>query len=74
MPLGKNLGINTNIPSLGITSNHPSFGQNQTPPPVTPQNPQPPPQTPVNPPPVQQGIPVIEIPWHKAGPDLKNIK
>lgn len=30
---------------------------------------QPPPQSPQN-----QGIPVFEVPWHKATPGLKNIK
>jgi hypothetical protein len=67
---GKNLGIKTDIPSIGVVSNHPSFGQNQPQPAPIAQPSNVPPQNQ----PQQGGIPVIEIPWHKAGPDLKNIK
>lgn len=69
---GKNLGINTNIPSIGVFSNHPTFGQNQPQPQPQPQPNQQQPQPTQNEQP--QGIPVVEIPWEKAGPDLKNIK
>ena len=69
------LGIKTQNPVVGITSTNPgtanamAYAQQMA-------------QTQQQPQPEQQagrwnqgqGVPVIEMPWHKATPDLKNIK
>jgi hypothetical protein len=67
------LGIANPKPLGGVMSNNPGFNNSQqaakaqlaqtTPPagPVPPQQ-------------QNQGIPVIEVPWHKATPAMKNIK
>lgn len=70
------LGIKTQNPVVGITSANPGtanamaaaqqMAQAQQQP-----QPQQPPQGRWN---QGQGVPVIEMPWHKATPDLKNIK
>ena len=70
------LGIKTQNPVVGITSTNPGtanamaaaqqMAQAQQQP-----QPQQPPQGRWN---QGQGVPVIEVPWHKATPDMKNIK
>lgn len=69
------LGIKTQNPVVGITSTNPGtanamaaaqqMAQAQQ---------QPQPQQPQGRWNQGQGVPVIEVPWHKATPDMKNIK
>ena len=70
------LGIKTQNPVIGITStntgtaNAMAAAQQMAQAQQQPQ-PQQPPQGRWN---QGQGVPVIEVPWHKATPDMKNIK
>lgn len=70
------LGIKTQNPVVGITSTNPGTANAMTAAQQMAQaqqqpQPQQPPQGRWN---QGQGVPVIEVPWHKATPDMKNIK
>lgn len=68
---GLYLGIKTQNPVVGVTSTNPGTANAML---TAQQSEQPQPQ------PQQgkwnqgQGVPVIEVPWHKATPAMKNIK
>ena len=65
------LGIANPQPLGGVMSNNPGFNNSQQ----AAQAAKAQPAVPVPPQPQQnQGIPVIEVPWHKATPAMKNIK
>ena len=69
------LGIKTQNPTIGVTSTNPSIANGMAAAQQMAQAQQ-------QPQPEQtqgrwnqgQGVPVIEVPWHKATPDMKNIK
>ena len=69
------LGIKTQNPTLGITSTNPGIANGMAAAQQMAQAQQQP-----QPEHTQgrwnqgQGVPVIEVPWHKATPDMKNIK
>jgi hypothetical protein len=65
------LGIANPQPLGGVMSNNPGFNNSQAAK-LQPQTPIP--QTAPAQPQQNQGIPVIEVPWHKATPAMKNIK
>ena len=70
------LGIKTQNPTLGVTSTNPGIANGMAAAQQMAQaQQQPQPQQPQagrwN---QGQGVPVIEVPWHKATPDMKNIK
>jgi low affinity Fe/Cu permease len=56
------LGIKTQNPVVGLTSTNPGTANAMIQSTQTSQQNQ------------GQGVPVIEVPWHKATPDMKNIK
>tara|TARA_R110000868_G_scaffold329126_2_gene589953 strand:+ start:4063 stop:4281 length:219 start_codon:yes stop_codon:yes gene_type:complete len=68
------LGIANPKPLGGVMSNNPGFNNSQQ----AAKSPQAVPAVPViqgsQQPAPNQGIPVIEVPWHKATPAMKNIK
>jgi len=65
------LGIVNPQPLGGVTSNNPGFNNSQA---ASLQPQVPVPQPAPEPKPQNQGIPIIEAPWHKATPAMKNIK
>lgn len=67
------LGIANPQPLGGVMSNNPGFNNSQTDK-LQPQSPAAAPQQVPKQPTLAQGVPVIEVPWHKATPAMKNIK
>lgn len=67
------LGIANPQPLGGVMSNNPGFNNSQAAK-LQPQIPVPGPQPAPSQPTLSQGVPVIEVPWHKATPAMKNIK